>query len=117
VLEKGCSLPCVAVQTHQASSRTTSEIENFYITALMKGIQDPKTPSMDSPSNKDEAFTSTLLNLDDDEIRLVVLNPRDIVTNTSYMLSCELKVVKLRDAPEYETLSYVWGPHGPVAQL
>ncbi|KAE9364551.1 HET-domain-containing protein [Stipitochalara longipes BDJ] len=57
-------------------------------------------------------FKYSPLNLGNDEIRLVAIHPHDgrYGRSENSAIYCDLEVVKLCDEPEYEALSYVWGP-------
>lgn len=68
--------------------------------------------SIEAPLDDDGALYSPL-NLDDDEIRLVVLLPRE----KPGLVKCEIVVVKLSEGPEYEALSYTWDSPQPVKKI
>lgn len=51
-------------------------------------------------------FVYKALNKNNDEIRIVALQPS---LDPTAAIECKILVAKLRDHPEYEALSYMWG--------
>jgi hypothetical protein len=69
-----------------------------------------KSPRAPSPPKSDEF---TYLPLNDDEIRLLLLLPRQ----KPGVINCELVVSKLHDEPVYEALSYTWSPPESMREI
>ncbi|KAH8743732.1 heterokaryon incompatibility protein-domain-containing protein, partial [Hyaloscypha finlandica] len=67
---------------------------------LSEQLQPPKAQD----HNNNNAFYSDLE--DEDEIRLLYLQPK----TSGDIINCTLQHVKLSEKPQYEALSYMWGP-------